>query len=282
MAIKMNGQPVKSSARPRREISIIGAGNWGSSLAAALNAAQMPLAEVVVRAATLRRPALSDRVVTMAKAALDAEILWICVPDRKIASVAARIAARRPNLSGQVVLHSSGALTVGVLEAVRRAGAAVGGVAPIFSFPTREPISLKGIIFAVEVDEDADPKLLGKLTSLVRKLGGRPLPIAAEQKALYHAAATMASPLLVSAIDAAVAVGELAGLERRSAEAAIGALATGTLRNYLERGRERSFSGVFARGDAETVAVHLQALLAHPMLHSVYLSLARNAVATLN
>jgi predicted short-subunit dehydrogenase-like oxidoreductase (DUF2520 family) len=264
-------------ARIRKGISVIGAGNWGSSLAAGVVAAGIPLVEVVVRNPRGRRREFGGAVVATDQARYDAEILWICVPDGEIVAVAEKIAARRGDLRGQLVVHSSGALTVDALEAARLAGAGVGGIAPVFSFPTRDPVPLRDALFAVE----SGPRQARKLTTLVRKLGGTPLRIDSESKVLYHAAATMASPLLVSALQAAVATGELAGLTRRGADAVVSVLARTTVQNFFARGEARSFSGAFARGDAETVELHLRALLEHPTLHRTYLALARNAVESL-
>lgn len=262
----------------RKGIAVIGAGNWGSSLAAGAAAARIPLVEIVVQGGRGRQSELGSAAVVRAeKAALDAEVLWICVPDGEISGVATWIAARRGDLRGQVVVHSSGALTITVLEAARLAGAGVGGIAPVFTFPTRKPVPLGGVLFAVE----SGPGQARKLTGLVRKLGGKPLRISSESKVLYHAAAAMASPLLVSALQAAVTTAEQAGLRRREAEAVVRVLAEASLRNFFTQGGERSFSGPFARGDAGTVELHLRALLEHPTLHRTYLALARHAIESL-
>lgn len=260
----------------RPGIAIVGAGNWGSSLAAGVVAAGIPLREVVVRKASRRRVG-GVTVVSWDRARFDAEALWICVPDGEIAAVAKGIAERRGDLGGQLVVHSSGALTVEVLEAARRVGASVAGIAPVFSFPTREPVALDGVMFVVEA-----PALPGrKATALVRKLGGKAIEVSSESKVRYHAAATMASPLLVSALHAAVRTAELAGLKNKDAEAVVKVLATTSLENFFEKGAGRSFSGAFARGDAGTVELHLRGLLGHPTLHGVHLALARHAVGAL-
>jgi predicted short-subunit dehydrogenase-like oxidoreductase (DUF2520 family) len=264
--------------RIRDGIAVIGAGNWGSSLAAGVVAADIPLVEIVVRS-TRGRKARPGGVapVSWEKAKLDSEVIWICVPDGEIAAVADRIAALRGDLRGQVVVHSSGALTISALEAARLAGAGVGGIAPVFSFPTQTPVALDGVLFAVE----AGRGMSRKLAALVRRLGGKPLKISSEKKILYHAAATMASPLLASQLHAAVKTATLAGLSSHEAEAVVKVLATTTLQNYFVDGAARSFSGAFARGDAGTVELHLRGLLAHPKLDCVYLALARNAVESL-
>lgn len=259
------------------DVAIVGAGNWGTSLAAGLTAAGIPLREVVARGRE-RRKLGGKAVVPWKDAVLDADILWICVPDAAIVEVAERIARKRGDLRGQMVVHSSGALTVGVLDSVRRAGAAVASVHPAMSFPTREAVALRGVLFGVEAKAAATRR---KLYSLVRRLGGQPFSVEAEKKALYHAAGTLASPLLVSELAAAMETARLAGLDAETAAQWVRALAGATAANVFAKGAGKSFSGPFARGDAGTIDLHLQALGAHPILADVYRSLARYAVAKL-
>jgi predicted short-subunit dehydrogenase-like oxidoreductase (DUF2520 family) len=54
-----------------------------------------------------------------------------------------------------------------------------------------------------------------------------------------------------------------------------------TVDNLFRRGAENSFSGPIARGDGQTIRLHLQALEPHPMLADVYCSLALYALAVL-
>ena len=138
-------------------------------------------------------------------------------------------------------------------------------------------LSLDGVLFGVE----AEPAVRRKLFKLVRKLGGKPFAIPSKNKALYHAATTLASPLLVSALSTALAAARKAGLSTREAKSLIEPLAKATVRNFFERGAEKSFSGPFARGDAPTIDLHLRALARHPILAGVYRALARQAVSSL-
>ncbi|HEX3438276.1 MAG TPA: Rossmann-like and DUF2520 domain-containing protein [Pseudacidobacterium sp.] len=254
------------------DLAIIGLGNWGSSLAHGCVAANIPMSEVVVRRGTRSRTELP--VVRFEDAKLDARILWLCVRDGEISDVAERIVAHRGHLSGQIVVHSSGALNVRALEAAKRVGAHVASIAPVMSFPTRTPVSLKGVMFAVE----ATTEIRRQLEGLVRRLGGEPFQIESNKKPTYHAAATLASPLLLSEISAAMATARLAGLPPKQAARWVSALAQATLTNFVSRGAEKSFSGPFARGDAATIRLHLQSLGEHPMLKEIYGSLARFAV----
>jgi predicted short-subunit dehydrogenase-like oxidoreductase (DUF2520 family) len=266
----------KMAARSRKtiDISVIGLGNWGSSLVPALTSACIPLREVIVRRKQRSRLPLS----TWKSAKLDAGILWLCVPDSSIVSTVQEIVSCHPDLSGQIVLHSSGALTVAALEFAKRAGARVASVHPVMTFPTRDIISLHGILFGIETEDAVTRKIL---YSLVRRLGGKPFDLHSENKAMYHAAGTLASPLLVSALTAAMEAARLAGLDEKTLRRWVQSLAEPTVRNVFARGPGKSFSGPFARGDAETIRLHLQALQEHPILAAVYRSLAGFALEAL-
>jgi predicted short-subunit dehydrogenase-like oxidoreductase (DUF2520 family) len=266
------------------DVTIIGPGNWGTSLASALTAVRIPLREIVVRKRPQKKsggktPRLPYKnVVLWPDAVLDARILWLCVPDAAVAETAEQIVTRRSDLRGQIVVHSSGALTAGLLEPARAAGAQIASIHPVMSFPTREIVNLDGVLFGVET---RDPATRRTLHSLVRKLGGRPFDLPAGKKSLYHAAGTLASPLLVSELSAAIETARLAGLDRHTASLWVQSLVEATVTNVFTKGTARSFSGPFARGDARTIDLHLQALGAHPILADVYRSLARHAIQVL-
>lgn len=258
-------------------VAVIGVGNWGTSLVAALRSAGIPPTEIVLR----KRPARNlpgATTTTLDLARLDAQLIWLCVPDRTIAEAAKQIAARRKqqghSLKGQILLHSSGVLSADALAAAQYAGARIGSVHPLMTFPTRKLVSLDNVPFAVE----ASPSLSRPLFALVRALGGSPFRIPSHSKALYHAAATMASPLLLSAMVAAQQTAIHAGLSRDQAAKLLAPMAARTIANFSARGPSRSFSGPIARGDAGTIELHLQALSKHPILADTYRALVVNAV----
>jgi predicted short-subunit dehydrogenase-like oxidoreductase (DUF2520 family) len=259
-------------------VSIIGLGNWGNSLARALTDAGVPLLELVVRGRLSTRKTTLP-LTNLNRARLEADVLWLCVPDKAIARVTARLVKRAAGqgFEGQIVVHSSGALSASVLQAAANAGAAVGSMHPLMSFPTRTPVALKGVSFAVE----ADPASSRVLNQLIRRIGGRPFAIKAANKALYHAIGVLSSPLLVSHLAAAHEAAARAGFSPRQARRLIEPIARASLDNFFRSGPAKSFSGPIARGDVETIRLHLQALKSHPMLASVYRSLALYALETL-
>jgi predicted short-subunit dehydrogenase-like oxidoreductase (DUF2520 family) len=244
--------------RIQRGIAVIGLGNWGSSLAAALDSAGLLMERVHVR----RR----------SRVRLDARVLWLSVPDAAIATTAEWLVTQRADLGDQVVVHSSGALDSSVLSAAESAGAQTGSVHPMMSFPTRRIVPLKGIRFAVEA---ADAALRKELFAVVKSFGGKPFAIESRGKAMYHAGAMFGSPLVVATLAAGVRVLERAGVPEKEALALLGPMALATVANVQKQGLARSFSGPLARGDAATIKLHRKALAGHPLEAQIYDGLAR-------
>jgi predicted short-subunit dehydrogenase-like oxidoreductase (DUF2520 family) len=266
----------------QRTVSIIGPGNWGISLAHALIAAGVRLDEVIVRRARSASPAKWARTLPLLplnRAQLEADILWLCVPDAAIEQVTRRLVARvgKRGLKGQMVVHSSGALSSEALSAAARVGAFVASVHPVMSFPTRTPAPLRGVPFGVEADA-AGRRILN---AVVRRIGGRPFVIETANKALYHAVGMLSSPLLVSHLCAAEQTAALAGFSPRQRRRLIEPIVRTTLDNFFLRGPDKSFSGPLARGDVHTIRLHLRALEPHPILAGVYRSLAVSALDVL-
>ena len=103
-------------------------------------------------------------------------------------------------------------------------------------------------------------------------LGLRPFRVAADQRAEYHAAATIASNHLVALLGQAARVADAAGVP---AEALL-PLVRAAIDNVDALGAGDALTGPVARGDADTVARHLDAL--PPDERATYRALAREAL----
>jgi len=246
------------AAKP--SLAIIVAGRAGSALGLALAAAGYPVAAVASRrpetAAALARRLGCPAEDRPENAARRAAVVWITTPDREIGRVAGAIAARGGFSPGQHVFHASGALPADVLGPAREKGALVAAVHPMQSLTGGDSAEFRGCFFGVEGDPAALP-LAGRMVS---DLGGRFLPLRPEDKALYHAAACVASNYLVSVLDLAVRLLEGAGLARETAAAALLPLVDGTLANIRRAGVTAALTGPVARGDLDTVRRHMEAL----------------------
>ena len=263
--------------------SVVGAGRLGTSLARALTRRGWGLEALVDRDPAAAREA--RRIVGRGHAGTDirlaaargAGVVFVCVPDDAVETVARALARSGADWAGRTVFHTSGLLPSAALEPLRRRGARVASLHPVRSFPERTggPRLFRGIVWAVE--GDADAVRLG--ARIARSLGGRPIRLSVEAKPLYHAACCVASNFLVALEAAAAGLLSEAGVGRATAARALFPLIQGTLRNVKELGWTKALTGPLARGDVRTVRRHLEALAGRPLADGIYRALARQALA---
>ena len=268
-------------ASRKPSIALVGPGNLGSALVLALHRAGYRIDEIIARSTSLRHArALAKKVraraATLAKARLDAPVIFLTVGDGAIAELAGELAKGR-SWQGRVALHTSGALTSEELVALRRAGAAVGSAHPMMSFVRGVEPNWDGVQFAVE----GDARAVTVARQIARGLGCASFVIAPRSKPLYHALGAFASPLVVAQLALAEQVASAAGLGAPEARRAITPILRQTLLNYQRGGPAAAFSGPFKRGDVETIRRHLEVLQQVPQARATYLVLAHAALELL-
>jgi predicted short-subunit dehydrogenase-like oxidoreductase (DUF2520 family) len=247
-----------AGAPPFSRLAVIGPGRAGRTIATA--AAPTGLS---VRLAG-RADALD--------ACRDAEVALICVPDGEIEGACMSAAAAVPPL--RFVGHTSGATTLGALEAASEAGAEVFSLHPLQTIPD-ERSDLVGAPCAVA---GSTPAALALAAGLASRLGMRPFEVPEESRAAYHAAAAMASNLLVALEESAADLLDRGGVDAHARDL-LAPLVLRTAANWAERGPD-ALTGPIARGDAATVERHLEAIrTVAPELVPVYEALAERAQA---
>jgi len=274
MSGKLSGKPL---------ITIVGAGNLAGALAVSLRGAGYRIDQIVSRgsetssrrARTLARE-FGAVAAPAARAQIRAEVIWFCVPDGAIAGAAASLTGAA-DWQGKVALHSSGALTSGELNVLRRRGAEVASVHPLMTFVRGSRPSLAGVAFAIE----GTPKAVRAARAIVLQLRGRSFTISKQQKEAYHAWGMFASPLLTALLATGERVAGAAGVSRKAARERMLPILRQTLANYARLGAPDSFSGPIVRGDVATVGKHLQVLLEVLEVREVYIALARAALRDL-
>ncbi len=261
-------------------MGIVGAGNLGTALALTLSGAGCEVKFIATRAKrghqahakTLARRTKA-RLVTLGKQPLDTDLVWITVPDDSIAQVAQQLAGAQ-EWKGRLVFHSSGALTSAELAPLREKGARVASVHPMMTFVRGSVPDMEGVAFAIEGDAVASRAAL----KIIQRLGGHPFAIKKQNKVLYHAFGSFASPLVVALMASLEQVALAAGVRPRDIKPVMLPLLLQTLRNYLYQDAASAFSGPLARGDVATVRKHLQELKKSPEAREVYIALASAAV----
>ena len=218
-------------------LAVGGAGRVGSSIAGAAERAGID-----IRLAG-RNEAIDARG--------EAEAVLLCVPDEAIAEAAATIAAAAPGL--RFAGHTSGASGLDALKPLAAAGAATFSLHPLQTVPdgntdfTGCPAAISG----------STAEALELARALAERLGMRPFEIPDEHRAVYHAAASIASNFLVALEESAA--GLLAEAGAPDARELLAPLVLRTAANWSERGAA-ALTGPIARGDEATVARHLEAL----------------------
>jgi len=255
-----------------RNFVLIGLGAVGRALAPALVKAGYVCIGLLGRGRTEEK-ALARR----CRAPLPAELssfsenfrlLLLCVRDSQVDSLAHNLAGQQIHWSQKVVLHTAGALSSEVLASLRKKGAEVASFHPFGSFAhAGAKVQFKGMTFGIE----GTPQAQEVAEKIARDLGGRPLIVPAEMRALYHLAAVFASNFLVGDLALAVEMLSQIGLDEAEAVQVISPIVEGTFRNVKKLGVRSALTGPAARGDIETLMRHEKALRAiDPTLVELY------------
>jgi predicted short-subunit dehydrogenase-like oxidoreductase (DUF2520 family) len=245
-----------------KSLVIIGAGRVGRALGRRLREAGWRVVAVATRSEASAKKAArfigGGRAVAGIPASIvGASVILLTVPDDAVARVATELADRvGTELRGKVVVHTSGALDSSVLARLRAHGAAVGSMHPLQTFSGVGVPPFVGKVFAIEGDESA----VRTARQMARMLGGAPVAISAEHKALYHAAGVFGAGLCLALEEAGVQVLMNAGLKRREAQRALLSLTRQMLEHYADLGPQKAWTGPLARGDYQVIAAHEKAL----------------------
>lgn len=209
-----------------KSIAIVGPGRLGTSLARSLRLAGLAVTGPHGRGFT------GD----------GSQVTILCVPDSAIAEAAGLVD------QDTLVGHTSGAsplAEVGDRPAF--------GLHPLMTFPGGE-VQLEGVWCAVS---GSTPEALTLATDLAEAVGMKPFPLADDDRAAYHAAASIASNFLVTLEADAAKLARAAGVP----EEALIPLVRATMENWASAGPERALTGPITRGDATTVERQRQAVI---------------------
>ena len=274
--------------KQKPEVSIIGTGRLGTTLALALAGKGYAIQSLVARSAqSARRTAhllsevLNRDVQVLAAKQLrmlrPADVFLVTTPDDQVAGVAGELSSLM--LPRAIALHTSGALSAEILGSLREKGWHTGSIHPLISVSDpregrERRAALDGAFWSVEGDKPS----LRVAKSIVRDLGGQSFSIRAEDKPLYHAAAVMASGNVVALFDVALEMLGQCGLTRKAARSILLPLIASTVHNLETKDPKQALTGTFARGDLETVKRHLAALQGNKHALELYRLLGKRSL----
>lgn len=265
-----------------KKVAIIGAGVVGTAIGYILKNNGYALVGVASR--RLQSAKKACRFIGAGRASTNvistsrkADIVFITTSDNAIEEVCKEIALQDGFRSGAVVFHTCGALSSEILRYARKQGASIASLHPLQSLANvREAVkNLPGSYFCVEGDENA--RIMAR--EIIKKLGGKEIPLKVEEKSLYHAGASVASNFLVATVSFGMELFETAGINRRDTLKSLMPLIRGTLKNIETIGIPLALTGPIARGDYAIVEDHLKAICrSRPDLVNLYVELGRCTV----
>lgn len=272
----MNGQTTA--------VAVIGPGRVGTALALALPPSSYRVTAVAGRSPAgieaFRRRFPGVRVGAAAEAVQAADLVLLTVPDDALRGLVRRLAADDAVRAGSRWVHTCGIAGTGVLMPARLAGARIAACHPAQTFPDpdRGRAGLPGCRWAVTA-ADADR---GWAHELVEQLQGVPVTVPERARVLYHAGLAMGSNGTSAVVALARDLLLAAGIPEP--EAFLEPLVGPSAQNAAQGGA-RALTGPVRRGDAATVAAHVEelrvsmpeALPAYRAVAELALSYARRA-----
>ncbi|MGQ0624302.1 MAG: Rossmann-like and DUF2520 domain-containing protein [Sporichthyaceae bacterium] len=266
----------RASGRPARlDVAVLGAGKVGAVLGAALAQAghKIVAASGVSKRSTARAQDLLDGIplTDPHHVAGAGDLLLLAVPDDALPALAGALAESGVIKAGTLIAHTSGRYGVAVLDPLTRAGALPLALHPVMTFTgTRVDLArLAGACFGVTAPEALRPVA----EALVVEMGAEPQWVDEDRRALYHAALANGANHLVTLVAQSGALLARAGVENPSR--LLAPLLSAALDNALRSG-DHALTGPVARGDAGTVAAHVEQITAvSPEAAAAYVAMAR-------
>jgi predicted short-subunit dehydrogenase-like oxidoreductase (DUF2520 family) len=255
------------------KFNIIGAGRLGKNIAFALSSAKIASLQTIFNLSlksgeqSCREIGYGSPVATIEELP-SADITWITSNDDSISPLTTRLAESSLLKPGNIVIHSSGVLNSSILTPLKAQGCSIASFHPLKAFKTGylDADAFNKVDCVLEGDDQA----CIWLNHAFKVLGANIITIKPEAKALYHAAACMASNYLITLASCSETLLLKAGIAHDKARELIGNLMQGNLNNLNETKLiAESLTGPLMRGDNETLSLHLQAI-ENPVIKDFY------------
>ena len=214
-------------------------------------------------------PGVPIRPVT--EVALEADLVLLTVPDDTLPALVTALTADGAIHAGQFVAHPAGRYGIDVLRPAVEVGAIPLALHPVMTFTgtSVDLARLEDCPFGVTTLDQVRPVA----EALVVEMGGEPVWVPEESRALYHAAVSFGANYLMAVVRESLSL--LAGAGMEHPERLMAPLLSASLDNALRHG-DTALTGPVARGDAATVEEHMRQLqAASPEAAAAYQALAR-------
>jgi predicted short-subunit dehydrogenase-like oxidoreductase (DUF2520 family) len=203
--------------------------------------------------------------------AQNADLVLIAVPDDVLPGLVVGLVESGSLHAGQFVAHPSGRYGIDVLAPAHEVGAIPLAIHPVMTFTgtSVDLARLEDCPFGVTAPDRVRPVA----EALVVEMGGEPIWVPEEARGLYHAGIAFGANFLMTVVLQSLELLRDAGMEQP--ERLMAPLLSASLDNALRHG-DAAVTGPVARGDADTVALHLRRIReVSPAAGAAYRALAR-------
>ena len=181
-------------------------------------------------------------------------LLWVTIVDDAIESTFSSLG--QSLCEGSIAVHTSGSLASTIFDGPPTVATASLHPLQAISTPRAAVERFDRSFWTIEGDDAA----VNYLNPLLAPAGIEPVRIDPPQKVLYHAAAATAANLLVSLLDAAIAMARAADIEAVTARRMLVELGRSSLENLVAQPPQRALTGPSSRGDLAVIERHRRAL----------------------
>lgn len=262
--------------------NIIGAGRLGKNLALAQLSHQLGTLQAVYnRHIETSQQACDDLGEGLAVSRIidlpPVDITWITCNDDAINSIVNQLEKEHVLKPGSLIIHCSGVLASNILKPLKEQDCYIASMHPLKAFKEGylDTQAFENVDCVIEGDEQACQWLKMALNRLKANI----ITINPQSKAIYHAAACLASNYLITLASCSEQLLLKTGISQIEGRLLINKLMQSSLNNLIEaKTTAQALTGPIVRGDQGTLALHYQAL-EDPIIKKLY---AAAGVATLS
>lgn len=186
----------------------------------------------------------------------DSEVIFITVPDDAIAQIWEQLKAL--HVHDKKICHCSGVLSSEIFSDISAQACDGFSIHPLLAVNSKlhSYQELSHTLFTIEGQSDRKQEL----AALFYTCGNEVIFLRSEDKARYHAAAVMASNLVLGLAQAAVEELQSCGFSKEAALAALVPFMQTNVAHLKDSTPEEALTGPVERGDVQTVCTHLDKL----------------------
>jgi predicted short-subunit dehydrogenase-like oxidoreductase (DUF2520 family) len=196
---------------------------------------------------------------TLPELILNSEIIFITATDSAISQIWEQLKAL--HIHDKIICHCSGVLSSEIFSDISAYNCSGFSIHPLLAINSRQNSykEFSNALFTIE-GLSTDKQAKDKVTQLLEDCGNKVIPIKAEDKPRYHAAAVMASNLVLGLAQAAAEELEQCGFTRKEALEALSPFMQANIAHLSEHTPEEALTGPVERADLTTVETHLEKL----------------------